>query len=55
MTKRMTDTHPAIVVGAGPAGLAAAAELGRRRIPAVVLERGDAVGASWHGATTACA
>jgi cation diffusion facilitator CzcD-associated flavoprotein CzcO len=45
----MTDTHPAIVVGAGPAGLAAAAELGRRRIPAVVLERGDAVGASWHG------
>ena len=49
VTKRMTDTHPAIVVGAGPAGLAAAAELGRRRIPAVVLERGDAVGASWHG------
>jgi putative flavoprotein involved in K+ transport len=48
VTKRMTDTHPAIVVGAGPAGLAAAAELGRRRIPAVVLERGDAVGASWH-------
>ncbi len=45
----MTDTHPAIVVGAGPAGLAAAAELGRRRIPAVVVERGDAVGASWHG------
>ena len=49
VTKRMTDTHPAIVVGAGPAGLAAAAELGRRRIPAVVVERGDAVGASWHG------
>jgi cation diffusion facilitator CzcD-associated flavoprotein CzcO len=43
----MTHEH-AIVVGAGPAGLAAAAELGRRRIPAVVLERGDAVGASWH-------
>jgi putative flavoprotein involved in K+ transport len=38
----------AIVVGAGPAGLAAAAELGRRRIPAVVLERGDAVGAAWQ-------
>jgi putative flavoprotein involved in K+ transport len=49
VTQRMTDTHPAIVVGAGPAGLAAAAELGRRRIPAVVLERGDAIGASWHG------
>src|SRR3954454_15077562 len=39
----------AVVIGAGPAALAAAAELGRRRIPAVVLERGDAVGASWYG------
>jgi len=37
----------AVVVGAGPAGLAAAAELGRRRVPAVVLERGDAAGAAW--------
>jgi putative flavoprotein involved in K+ transport len=44
----MTQHHPVIIVGAGPAGLAAAAELGRRRIPAAVLERGDAVGASWH-------
>jgi len=43
----MRQEH-AIVVGAGPAGLAAAVELGRRHIPAVVLERGDAVGASWH-------
>jgi cation diffusion facilitator CzcD-associated flavoprotein CzcO len=36
-------------VGAGPAGLAAAAELGRRRVPAVVLEAGDAVGTAWRG------
>jgi cation diffusion facilitator CzcD-associated flavoprotein CzcO len=43
----MRQEH-AIVVGAGPAGLAAAVELGRRDIPAVVLERGDTVGASWH-------
>jgi cation diffusion facilitator CzcD-associated flavoprotein CzcO len=37
-----------VVIGSGPAGLAAAAELGRRRIPAVILERGDAVGAAWR-------
>lgn len=32
-----------VVVGAGPAGLAAASMLGRRGIQAVVLERGGAV------------
>ena len=37
------------VIGAGPAGLASAAELRRRGVPAVVLERADAVGASWRG------
>ena len=41
-----TDT---VIVGAGPAGLAAAAELGRAGVPAVVLERADAVGAAWRG------
>jgi putative flavoprotein involved in K+ transport len=39
----------AVVIGAGPAGLAAAAQLRRRGIPVVVLERGDAIGWSWHG------
>jgi len=35
------------VIGAGPAGLAASRELGRRRIEHVVLERGDAAGHTW--------
>jgi len=38
-----------IVIGAGPAGLAAAAELGRLGIPATVLEQGDSAGAAWRG------
>ena len=38
-----------IVVGAGPGGLAAAAELGRAGVSAVVLERADVLGASWRG------
>jgi cation diffusion facilitator CzcD-associated flavoprotein CzcO len=38
-----------VVVGAGPAGLASAAELGRRGIPTLVLERANAVGSSWRG------
>jgi cation diffusion facilitator CzcD-associated flavoprotein CzcO len=40
---------PVVVIGAGTAGLASAVELGRRGIPAVVLERSDAVGSSWRG------
>jgi cation diffusion facilitator CzcD-associated flavoprotein CzcO len=36
-----------VVVGGGPAGLATSAELRRRRIEHVVLERGDAPGHSW--------
>jgi thioredoxin reductase len=47
---RATTTEPDIlVVGAGPAGLAAAAELGRLGVPATVLERSDAVASSWRG------
>ena len=36
-------------MGAGPAGLAAAAMLGRHGIEALVLERGDGPAASWRG------
>jgi len=38
-----------LVIGAGPAGLAAAAELGRLGVGATVLEQAGAVGASWRG------
>ena len=41
------DRYPVVVVGGGPAGLATSAELRRRRIEHVVLERGDTVGHSW--------
>ncbi|MFH8366141.1 flavin-containing monooxygenase [Streptomyces sp. NPDC018031] len=40
---------PVYVVGGGPGGLATAAALGERGIRTVVLERSDAVGASWRG------
>src|SRR4051794_27350636 len=39
---------PVLVVGAGPGGLAVAAALTRRGVPVVVLERSDAVAASWR-------
>jgi putative flavoprotein involved in K+ transport len=41
----MTDV---IVIGAGPGGLAAAAALGSRGIPAVVLDKADDVGSAWR-------
>jgi putative flavoprotein involved in K+ transport len=37
-----------VIVGAGPAGLAAAAELKRAGIEPLVLERADCVGAAWR-------
>jgi putative flavoprotein involved in K+ transport len=37
-----------VIVGAGPAGLAVAALLGRRGSPYTVLDRGTGVGASWR-------
>ena len=41
------ERYPVVVVGGGPAGLATSAELRRRGIEHVVLERGDTVGYSW--------
>jgi cation diffusion facilitator CzcD-associated flavoprotein CzcO len=38
-----------VIVGAGPAGLAVAAELAHSAVPSVVLERADAIAASWRG------
>lgn len=43
-----TDDRPVYVVGGGPGGLAAAAALRERGVRAVVLERSEAVGASWR-------
>ena len=38
-----------VIVGAGPAGLAVAATLGRQGVSCVVLERAPSVGAAWQG------
>jgi cation diffusion facilitator CzcD-associated flavoprotein CzcO len=48
MNRTEMSDNTTVVIGAGPAGLATAAELERRGVRAVVLERGDAVGASWR-------
>jgi putative flavoprotein involved in K+ transport len=42
------EPRPVVIVGGGPAGLAVAAVLGRYGVPATVLERSDAVAASWR-------
>jgi putative flavoprotein involved in K+ transport len=39
---------PVVIIGAGPAGLAAAAELRRRGVPSQVLERNEVVASSWR-------
>ena len=44
----MDESRPVYVIGGGPAGLAAAAELRRRGMHPVVLERGEQVGTSWR-------
>ncbi len=38
-----------VVLGAGPAGLSVAAELRRRGVDPLVVDRADSVGASWRG------
>jgi putative flavoprotein involved in K+ transport len=42
------ERHEAVVIGAGPAGLAAAAMLGKKGVETVVLDRAPQVGASWR-------
>ena len=43
------DKRQVVIVGAGPAGLASAAELARRNIGATVLERSGEIAAAWRG------
>ncbi|KAG2582022.1 hypothetical protein PVAP13_6KG049100 [Panicum virgatum] len=46
------DTYQVcVIVGAGPSGLAAAACLRDKSVPAVVLERGDRIAPLWHERT----
>src|SRR4051794_13527563 len=40
--------HEVVVVGAGPAGLAAAASLRRAGIEPLVIDRADSVGSAWR-------
>ena len=44
----MSDKLDAIIIGAGPAGLAAAAALRARGLNTAILEKSDAVGAVWR-------
>src|SRR5205085_784174 len=41
--------HDVVVIGAGPAGLAAAATLRQHGIDPMVLDRAEEVGSSWRG------
>ncbi len=42
------DSYQAIVIGAGPGGLATAAMLTRRKVDTVIVEQAECVGASWR-------
>lgn len=41
-------SYEVVVIGAGPAGLAAAAAVRRAKLDVLVLDRADAIGASWR-------
>ncbi|MFC8825671.1 flavin-containing monooxygenase [Streptomyces sp. NPDC057137] len=45
----LTNDRPVYVIGGGPGGLAVAAALRAQGVRAVVLEKSEAVGASWRG------
>lgn len=47
-TPHSRTDHPVYVIGGGPGGLAVAASLREQGVRAVVLEKSDAVGASWR-------
>ncbi|HEX8647372.1 MAG TPA: NAD(P)/FAD-dependent oxidoreductase [Thermoleophilaceae bacterium] len=53
LTRDHSPPHPdggqVVIVGAGPGGLSVAWAFERAGVPALILERGDRVGASWHG------
>jgi putative flavoprotein involved in K+ transport len=42
------NVEPVVIIGAGPAGLAAAARLGQLGVPAEILECGEGVASSWR-------
>ena len=46
MLTTATNSHPIVVIGAGPIGLAAAAHLSERGLPFLILEAGAAAGAA---------
>jgi putative flavoprotein involved in K+ transport len=47
-TSPRRTAEPVLIIGAGPAGLAAAAELRRLGVPSQVIERSDVVAPSWR-------